>query len=55
MILNTRTLAGESKKLTQTVWKTPDGMLWYWDGRANSYLPYNNSSVGTGGGGGGRF
>ena len=55
MVLNTRTLSGESKKVTQTVWKTPDGSLWYWDGRYNRYIAYNNSSVGTGDGGGGRF
>ena len=59
MVLNTRTLSGESKKVTQTVWKTPDGSLWYWDGRYNRYIAYSNNStnktVGTGGGGGGRF
>ena len=30
---------------TQTVWKTPDGKLWIWDGTRNQYLEYDDGIV----------
>lgn len=29
------------KKANQNIWKTPDGLLWYWDGQAGQYQRYN--------------
>jgi hypothetical protein len=48
IVVNTTTLSGEKRKVTQNVWKTPDGKLWYWEGRQNKYIQITNS------GGGGR-
>ena len=28
-------------KANQNIWKTPDGLLWYWDGQAGQYQRYN--------------
>ena len=39
--LSTKTLNGESKTVTQKVWTTPDGALYYWDGRKNKYIKFN--------------
>ena len=39
---NTKTLSGEYKYVTQSVWKAEDGSLWYWEGRQNKYLPYHS-------------
>ena len=30
--------AGKTVTLTQTVWQTSDGKLWYWEGRDNKYI-----------------
>ena len=35
---DTKTLSGEVKTVTQTIWKTSDGTKYYWDGRKNSYI-----------------
>lgn len=45
----TKTLSGEKKTVTQNIWKTPDGTLWYWEGREMTYkqLPKNNTSKST--------
>ena len=40
MVINTQTSSGQKQQLIQKVWKTPDGTLWYWDGRQNKYLRY---------------
>lgn len=40
MKLTTTDRYGNTKTLTQTVWKTPDGKKWYWDGRYNRYFEY---------------
>ena len=32
--------AGKATKVTQSVWETPDGRLWYWDGVNNKYENY---------------
>lgn len=39
----TTTLNGESKTVTQNVWKAADGTKWYWDGRYNKYIEYKPS------------
>lgn len=61
---NTQTLSGQNQTVTQTVWKTPDGSRWYWEGRKNKYIRINTESqsqrrrtnAGGGvGGGGGKF
>lgn len=36
--VQTKTLSGQTKTVTQNVWKTPDGTLWYWEGRKNKYV-----------------
>lgn len=36
--INTQTLSGQKQTVVQNVWKTPDGSLWYWEGRQNKYL-----------------
>lgn len=58
-VFTTTTLAGESKNLEQTLWKTSDGSLWYWEGRQNKYVRVGNLNaknvkgvLSTGGGGG---
>jgi hypothetical protein len=38
LTFDTTTLAGESKTVTQNIWKTSDGSKWYWDGRQNKYI-----------------
>lgn len=40
MKITTTDRYGNTKTLTQTVWKTPDGKKWYWDGRYNKYFEY---------------
>jgi hypothetical protein len=35
---DTRTLSGQKQTVTQTIWKTPNGKRYYWDGRENKYL-----------------
>jgi hypothetical protein len=61
---DTQTLSGQKQTVTQTVWKTPDGSRWYWEGRKNKYIRINTESqsqrrrTNTGGGvggGGGKF
>lgn len=42
--LNTVTLSGQSRTVTQNVWKTPDGTLWYWEGRENQYKKLGGTS-----------
>lgn len=32
--------AGKAVKVTQNVWETPDGRLWYWNGVDNEYKDY---------------
>lgn len=34
----TQTLSGQKQTVTQNIWKTPDGSLWYWEGRQNKYV-----------------
>ena len=46
----TQTLSGASRESEQNIWKTPDGKLWYWEGRENKYKPFSKH-----GGGGGKF
>ena len=50
--LTTVTLSGETRKVTQNVWKTPDGSLWYWEGREMTYKLIESGSSGGGGGSG---
>ena len=33
-------LDGKKKEVTQNIWKTEDGSLWYWLGSQNKYVPY---------------
>ena len=40
--LQTQTLSGKTKYVTQNVWKTPDGTKWYWDGRYNKYIKFKS-------------
>lgn len=40
MKITTTDRFGKTSTLTQTVWKTPDGKKWYWDGRYNKYFQY---------------
>lgn len=40
MKITTTDRFGNTKTLTQTVWKTSDGKKWYWDGRYNKYFQY---------------
>lgn len=35
---NTQTLSGQKQTVTQTIWKTPDGTRYYWEGRQNKYI-----------------
>ena len=56
--ITTQTLSGQNRTVTQNVWKTPDGTLWYWEGRQNKYIRIgkegnSGSTSGSGGGGGG--
>lgn len=46
--VSTVTLSGETRTVKQNVWRTPDGKLWYWEGREMKYKP-----IPTSGGGGG--
>lgn len=48
IVVNTQTLSGEKRTVTQNVWKDQTGKLWYWEGRQNRYIRISNS------GGGGR-
>ena len=36
--IETQTLDGQKKTVTQNVWKTSDNKLWYWEGRQNKYI-----------------
>lgn len=38
---NTQTLDGTKQTVKQTIWQTPDGKKWYWEGRANKYIQFN--------------
>lgn len=40
--LDTQTLSGQKKTVTQNIWKTSDGSKWYWDGRKNRYIKLEN-------------
>lgn len=59
--ISTKTLSGQSQTVTQNVWKTKDGSLWYWEGRQNKYIRIgmgsssgdNSGSGGAAGGGSG--
>ena len=42
--LDTQTLSGQKKTVTQNIWKTSDGSKWYWDGRKNRYIKLTSSS-----------
>jgi len=46
--IETQTLDGQKKTVTQNVWATSDNKLWYWEGRQNKYIEINTK------GGGGR-
>ncbi len=37
----TATLNGNKNTVSQTIWQTPDGKKWFWDGRFNSYISFN--------------
>ena len=50
--ISTTTLSGQKKTVTQNVWKTPDGSLWYWEGRQNKYVRIKEGGNGGYGGGG---
>lgn len=53
--VDTKTLEGVAKTVTQNVWKTSDNKLWYWEGRENQYKeikPFTKQK-GTSQGGGG--
>lgn len=52
---NTQTLSGQTKTVTQNIWKTSDGKRYYWDGRYNKYIELGHITEGrTMGGRGGR-
>ena len=36
--VHTTTKNGSNKTVKQNLWQTPDGTLWYWEGRKNQYL-----------------
>lgn len=38
LTFKTQTLSGQKQTVTQNIWKTSDGSLWYWDGRVNRYV-----------------
>ena len=38
--VSTSTLKGEAKTVTQKVWTTPDGTLYYWNGKQNKYVKF---------------
>ena len=42
--LDTVTLSGQRRTVTQNIWKTPDGTLWYWEGRENQYKKLGGTS-----------
>lgn len=50
-INNTVTLDGKSVRVEQNVWATPDGKLWYWEGREMKYKPVPSGAGGGGGSG----
>lgn len=35
---NTTTRSGEKVEVSQEIWETKDGTLWYWNGKGNSYV-----------------
>lgn len=48
--VSTVSLNGQQRVVTQNVWKTPDGTMWYWEGRQNQYVkiaPKNSASRGA--------
>ena len=51
MYVTTKTLDGKTKEVKQNVWKTPDGSLWYWEGREMQYKKLALPASGGGGGG----
>jgi hypothetical protein len=48
--VQTKTLSGETRTVKQNVWKTPDGSLWYWEGREMKYKPIQQTASSGGGG-----
>ena len=36
--VETKTLNGKNKTVTQNIWQLPNGTYWYWDGRQNKYI-----------------
>ena len=48
--ISTTTLSGQKQTVTQNVWKTSDGTLWYWEGRQNKYIRIGKENAGGGGG-----
>lgn len=36
-----KTLSGETRTVTQNLWKTNDGKFWYWDGSQNKYIQFD--------------
>jgi len=43
--ISTETLSGQKKIVEQTVWKTPDGKKWYWEGRENRYIEIKSNTA----------
>ena len=50
--VNTTTLSGQKRTINQNIWETPDGTLWYWEGRYMIYKKLETTGSGGGGGGG---
>jgi len=46
--IETQTLDGQRRTVTQNVWKTSDNKLWYWEGRQNKYIEIPKQSSGGG-------
>lgn len=44
--IETQTLDGQKKTVTQNVWKTSDNKLWYWEGRQNKYIEIDQQGGG---------
>ncbi len=48
--VKTESLSGQQRVITQNLWKTPDGKLWFWNGRENKYVqvaPKNSATKGA--------
>lgn len=39
-VMETEYSNGQKVKVEQNIWKTPDGKLWYWEGRENKYKSF---------------